>query len=165
MLIAIISDLHDNLFNLKKFLAWSKQNKVKKIICCGDVGNAKTLKFLATNFSGDIFLVAGNAETFEVKNIIKYPNIKFYQETGVVNLAGLYLGFCHQVYKAKKIIKESDNKLNFIFYGHSHKPWLEKTKDIILANPGNLADILYPASFAILNAKNKKLELKILSHL
>lgn len=165
MMIAVISDIHDNLLNLKKFLDWSKQNKIEKIICCGDLGNAKTLQFLATNFGGDIFLVDGNAETYETKDVTKYKNIKFYEEIGVINIENISLGFCHQVYKTKQIIKKSSGKIDFIFYGHSHKPWLEKTDNIFIANPGNLADILYPASFAILNTKNKKLELKILHNL
>lgn len=165
MMIAIISDIHDNLFNLKKFLNWSIKNKVEKIICCGDLSNATTLQFLATNFGGDIFLVNGNAETYEKKDVMKYKNIKFYEETGVINIKNINFGLCHQVYKAKKIIKETKNKIDFIFYGHSHKPWLEKVNNIFMANPGNLADILYPASFAILNTKNKKLELKILHNL
>ena len=39
MLIAIISDIHDNLVNLTKCLNWCNANKIKTIICCGDITN------------------------------------------------------------------------------------------------------------------------------
>ena len=68
--------------------------------------------------------------------------------------------------KIKKLLNSNPKKdLNFIFYGHTHKPALEKSLSTIIANPGNIASIHYPASFAILNTTTKKLELKILTNL
>jgi len=42
---------------------------------------------------------------------------------------------------------------------------MENSGDCIIANPGNLAGLIYKATFAILDAKTKKLELKILDSL
>jgi predicted phosphodiesterase len=39
---------------------------------------------------------------------------------------------------------------------------LKKEKNCYLANPGSLAGIFYKATFAILDTRSKKLELKIL---
>ncbi|MCK4745114.1 metallophosphoesterase family protein, partial [Candidatus Parcubacteria bacterium] len=50
MKVAIISDIHDNIPNLKKGLAYCAENNIEKIFCCGDVTNSETLKFLADNF-------------------------------------------------------------------------------------------------------------------
>jgi putative phosphoesterase len=165
MLIAVISDIHDNLLNLEKCLAWCRAQKISKMICCGDVCDADTLKFLAQNFPGKIFLVEGNGETFTESDLKGLENIDYRQEIGVEKISGLNLGFCHQSKAIDKVIESSSKALDFIFFGHSHKPWLERRDQIFLANPGNLSGTFYQATFATLDTKNKKLDLKILAHL
>ena len=64
MLIAIISDIHDNLANLEKCLNWAKANNCGELICPGDITNSETLQFLAHHFSGPIHLVKGNMELY-----------------------------------------------------------------------------------------------------
>ncbi len=164
MQLAIISDLHDNLVNIKLCLDWCRENKIEKIICCGDVGNRETISYLSTNFSGEIFLVAGNAETHEVADLKPLTNIKFFGLLGKVELDNLKIGFCH---KEKDIpgLLTTNWCPDFIFYGHSHKPWLEKKNKTMFANPGNLAGIFFAPTFAALNTEKKYLELKLLSNL
>ncbi len=165
MLIAIISDIHDNLPNLEKCLAWCKKNKIEKIICCGDVCNYDTLEFLSTNFSGEIFLVEGNGETYEAKDINNLKNISYRNLIGIEKLGSLTLGFCHQEREIPTLLKKAEQCLDFIFFGHSHKPWLEKQNNIFIANPGNLAGTFFQPTFASLNTETKELELKILHDL
>lgn len=162
MLVAIISDSHDNLDNLKKFLDWSLENKIEKIICLGDVAKIESIKYLAHNFLREIFLVRGNACLYDEKDLKKYKNIKYYGEVGEIEIEGLKLGFVHE---PKKIKKVTENGLDFIFHGHTHKPWLEKNGETFIANPGTLGGVYYQATFAVLDTKTKNLELKILEEL
>jgi putative phosphoesterase len=165
MIIAIISDIHDNLVNLDKCLIWCKKEKINTIICCGDVCNSDTLKFLSANFGGEIFLVDGNGETFTESDLEGLKNIKYRQEIAVEKISELTLGFCHQDRDIEKVIKKSGNLPDFIFYGHSHKPWLEKKNGMFIVNPGNISGTFFHATFAVLNTKTKNLELKIISDL
>lgn len=165
MMIAIISDIHDNLLNLKKCLNWCHEHQIKKIICCGDVCNADTLKFLSKNFPQEIFLVAGNGETFTESDLAGLKNIQYCHEIGIKEIDGLQLGFCHRQQEVKKVIAHSPETLDFIFLGHSHKPWLEKQGKTFLANPGNISGTFYQATFATLDTQKRKLDLKILAHL
>jgi len=166
MFIAILSDIHDNLANLEKCLSWCKNNKIKKIVFCGDLTTLETATYLASNFPGEIFIVRGNAEIYLDNEIKKYKNIIHCGEIGIKKIGTLKIGFCHEPVKIKKLLNSNPKKdLNFIFYGHTHKPALEKSLSTIIANPGNIASIHYPASFAILNTTTKKLELKILTNL
>jgi len=165
MLIAIISDIHDNLLNLEKCLSWCRNNKIKKIICCGDVCDSDTLKFLSQNFTNDIFLVEGNGETFIEDDLKDLKNIKYKSLAGSEKISGLYLGFCHQNKDLDKIKKLDSQDFDFIFFGHTHKPWIEKRGKTFLTNPGNISGTFYQATFAVLNTENKKLDLKILAHL
>jgi putative phosphoesterase len=165
MLIAIISDIHDNLETLKKCLTWCGNNKINSLICCGDITTLETLSYLARNFSGEIFIVSGNAEIYEEKEITKFKNLNFYGEIGINEINGINIGFCHEPEKIKKIEELSPLDLDFIFYGHTHKPWLKKRKSTLIVNPGTLGGVFYQATFAVLDSKEKNLSLKIIADL
>ena len=62
MKLAIISDTHDNIPNLKKVLDYCQENKIEKIIHCGDLAEVETLDFIQDNFLGDFFLSFGNMD-------------------------------------------------------------------------------------------------------
>jgi len=158
MKVAIISDTHDNLENLKKFFNFSKRKKIEILIHCGDVCTGETLKEIEKNFK-KIFLSLGNADLREdLKKVAEKTMI--FEEQGKIEIESLKIGFCHQfdLRKKNKDLEESD----FFFFGHTHWPFLRKEKNCILANPGNLAGSFFKASFAILDTKKKKLYLKIL---
>lgn len=165
MLIAIISDIHDNIVNLKKCLDWCFRNQVEKIICCGDVTNIDTIDYLAVNFSGEIFLVSGNMEIYQEADLTKYKNILYSGEIGLREIGGLDIGFCHQPERIGRVLKLAPAEPDFIFYGHTHKPWLEHNGDTTIVNPGNLAGVFHQATFASLETETKKLDLKIVADL
>lgn len=165
MLIAIISDIHDNLETLKKCLTWCGNNKINSLICCGDITTIETLSYLARNFSGEIFVVSGNAEIYEEKDTKKFKNINFYGEIAINEINGVNIGFCHKPEKITKIQELSPLDLDFIFYGHTHKPWLEKRGSTLIVNPGTLGGVFYQATFAVLDSKQKNLSLKIVADL
>jgi len=164
MLIAIFSDLHDNLNNLKIFLNYLQQKNIKTILFCGDATRAETLVFFSLHFPGQIKLIKGNAEVYEDKDLKKCHNLKNYGYDAYIELAKIKILMTHKKKDVASLNKKYSQSPDFIFYGHSHKPWIEENKQTIIANPGNLADIRYPATFAILDTDSKILELKILSH-
>jgi len=69
----IISDIHDNLVNLEKCVNWGRGENVENAICCGDIVNEETLKFLTENFKS-LYLVRGNLEIYDETEINKYDN-------------------------------------------------------------------------------------------
>lgn len=166
MVIAIISDTHDNIANLDKFLVFAGKNSVGAVIHCGDIASGETLIHLADNFSGKIFAVLGNMDYSQsVKSAAqKFPKkISLWEDTGKISIAGLNICFSH--FKEKALGAGETSDFDFIFYGHTHKPWLEKSGNCLVANPGNLAGLIYKSTFAVLDAKNKRLELKIVDSL
>jgi putative phosphoesterase len=156
MKIAIVSDTHDNLENLKKFFEFSKKEKIKILIHCGDVCNGETLKEIEKNF-GEIYLSLGNAD---IKDSLfkEAKKTKIFEKEGKVEIGSLKIGFCHVFNLKEKGLENFD----FYFFGHTHWPFLKKEKKCFLVNPGNLAGLFYKATFAILELKTKNLELKIL---
>jgi hypothetical protein len=180
MLLAIISDTHDNLAILEKAAEWMNKNGIKQIIHCGDICAEQTLKDLSQLFKGKIHVVFGNVDgdvfavahnRFATTNKTglkdyykkKTPNVTLYGEIGELKINDLKIAFVHQPKIARALALSG--KYNLVFYGHTHKPWEEKVRDCRLINPGNLSNMLYKATFAVYDTKTGKLELKILEKL
>ena len=171
MKIAIFSDSHDNILNLEKFLEWCQKNKIKQLIFCGDLCAPSTLKeVLGPKFKGKIHLVFGNVgdKNLEIEVASNFPHIKHHGDVGEIKICNKKIAFTHFPQKAKELA--STGKYDIIFYGHTHKPWIEKitvkkTKPVYLVNPGTLAGMFYKATFAVYDTKKNKFELKILEQL
>ena len=169
MKLAIISDTHDNIPNIKKVLDYCRENKIEKIIHCGDLAEVETLKFFRNNFSGDIFVSFGNMDRghcadqyFDQK---EFWNFKFFRTHGEVEIANKKMAFVHFPEYAKKLAEEG--RFDFVFYGHTHKPWTEivesfhngSIKKCEMLNPGNVANQHYPPTFAVYDSLTEKFEL------
>ncbi len=168
MKIVIISDVHDNLVNLEKCLNWCKNEKIKHLICCGDITNSETLKFLAEKFIGEIYLVKGNIEIYDEEDLKKYKNIQYFGKIGRFKINNTTIGICHEPYLIDKILEKDSCEI--IFYGHTHKPWSSYAKasdgkKTLTVNPGALGGMFMKSTFAVYDTKSKVMELKILESL
>lgn len=165
MKIAIISDSHDNLGNLKKAICIAKENKVGLIIHCGDVTKPEILRETLRNFDGNFHLVLGNADKgffndFKNNYPQYFPQLKIWAKFGEIKIDNKKIAFSHFFEEIKNLAFSEEYDL--IFYGHTHKPWEEKVGKTRLVNPGNLSGLFYKAAFAIYDSGIDKLELKIL---
>jgi uncharacterized protein len=183
MKIVIISDIHDNLANLQKCLVWCAKNKIEKIICCGDITNSETLRYLAENFFGEIFLVAGNAELYDADETVRFKNLIYGGEKAIWEIGSFRVGVCHEPFLINQIsapllakegsgegfspllTKEGLGEVDIIFYGHTHKPWIEKRGTVQIVNPGTLGGVFSRATFAFWETDSGRLELKLLSEI
>jgi len=156
-MIVIISDIHDNVPNLKTALTQANSIKANALFVLGDITTADTLKFMADNFTQRIYLTTGNAETGDLpEESKKYSQLKFLgRQGGVITIGRYRVGLCHEPALARNL-----KPAGLIFYGHTHKPWEEVKNGVRLVNPGNLANIFYPPSFAVWDEDNDRLELR-----
>lgn len=152
MKIAIIADIHDNEPYLTAFLS---STKADALLICGDIGNIDTLKQISVSFSGLIYFVFGNADTFDTKDIPK--NITNLGEAGIIELDHKKIGLCHEPYKIKELLLE---KPYIIFYGHTHKPWIDKKENVLLVNPGTLGGVFLSSTYALWDTSLPAPELK-----
>ncbi|MCX6799701.1 MAG: YfcE family phosphodiesterase [Candidatus Falkowbacteria bacterium] len=160
MSIAIISDIHDNLVNLEKCLNWCRAEKVKDLICCGDITNLETVEFISQHFLGQIFLVRGNCTIFDDRDILELKNITNLGEAGRFSLEGHWVGLCHQPFEIEKV--KALGQCEIIFFGHTHKPSLEDIDGSLIVNPGTLGGVFNEATFTYWDPCENKLELKVL---
>ena len=65
--------------------------------------------------------------------------------------------FVHFPEIARKLAESG--KYDFVFYGHTHKPWEEMIGKCKMLNPGNVAGEIYPPTFAVWNTKDDSFKL------
>jgi putative phosphoesterase len=163
---AIISDVHNNEVNLKKVLDFCMREGIKTIVCCGDLASKETLDFLCDNFSEIILYTFGNADYDDLRELVpqkKYRNAHLFENFGEAIVEKKNVAFVHFPDKAKSLARTG--KYDFIFYGHTHKPWINKAradanqKEYTLLNPGTTAGEIYPPTFAVWNNENDDFQL------
>ena len=163
MKIAVLSDSHDNLKILEKFLVFCKKKKIKTIIHCGDITNSDTLNFIRENFKGEIFVSLGNAdlreEILSLKN--RLSEVFIFEELGEIEIDNLKIGFCHSPDYSNELIQKKE--YDFFFFGHTHKPSMKKFGNCYLVNPGNSANSYFQPTFATLDTESKKLNLVLIN--
>lgn len=144
MKIAIMSDLHDNEVYARAFSVYCQKNKIEAILCCGDVTNDDTLITL-NSINIPIYLIRGNADNFDDSIFSALENISYLGRTGEVSLDNKKIGLCHEPYYIENLLPKN---YYIIFYGHTHKPWIESKNKTHIMNPGTLGGFSSPSTFA-----------------
>lgn len=164
MQVAIISDIHNNEVNLKKVLDFcdgkSASRRIKTIICCGDLASQETLDFLNKHFFEKFLYTFGNMDKGQLQDFDfekKYTNMVVYKKFGEVEIEDRKIAFVHYPNVAKELAETG--KYSYVFYGHTHKPWVEKIGNCTVLNPGNVAGEIYPPTFAVWETDTDKFEL------
>jgi len=93
-------------------------------------------------------------------------NFIFHQRLGCVGLGGKTIAFCHEPFLIDDAIANCSEVLrkkpDIVFYGHTHKPWIEEKGGLTLANPGTLGGVFAKATFAEYFSESDKLKLILL---
>lgn len=152
MKFAIISDTHDNVANVKKIINWLYIQKISFLLHCGDICTQDSMDEIVKNFKGEIEFVKGNGD-YE----LDIP------ETKELELGSKKIFVNHYPDVAKRVAESG--KYDLVFYGHTHKPWVEQVGKCKLVNPGEVAGQRFKPTFAVYDTETDELELKILENL
>ncbi|MEK7658873.1 MAG: metallophosphoesterase [Patescibacteria group bacterium] len=166
MKIAIISDTHGNAANFKKTVAWLNKENIRLILHAGDIGSPESLEESLEDFKGELLGVLGNMDKdykILIEEYNKIPRIKIEEKILKTKLESKNIAITHKPEDAR-ILAES-TKFDLVFYGHTHKPRLERKGECLLINPGELAGQIFKPCFAVYDTETEKLELKILEKL
>lgn len=139
MIVAIMSDSHDNIWNLRKALDIVKQRNAKMIIHCGDFVAPFMLKELAS-LSIPVHGVFGNndGDQFQLTrmSLTELTNISLHGLVGEIQADGVPIRFTHYGEMARLAASSGERQL--VCYGHSHVYRQEKIGQTILLNPGEV---------------------------
>ncbi len=158
MVIALMSDLHDNVVAWNSIVAMLKQMKIERLINCGDTCAPDMLKDMATTFSGQIDTVYGNVADRELEmSVVKtLNNVTHYGDAGTIEIDEKKIFFNHFPKEAEAAAKTGNYDL--VCHGHTHlKRWepFDKLRanihQCMILNPGTAGGMFQYPSFAILN--------------
>ena len=132
MKIAILSDIHDNLWNLAAALTAVQQSDV--LLCCGDLCSPFVMDELA-RFPRDVHIVFGNNDA-DLFRITRKSNqrVRVYGEFFAADLAGKRFAMNHFDYLARPIA--ASGMYDVVCYGHNHRLRVERLDKTLLINPG-----------------------------
>ncbi len=154
MKIGILSDIHDNIWNLRGALAALRD--VDAAIVCGDLCSPfiigllaeglpdKPIKIVFGNNDGDLFRIAQLAAT--------WPQIMLHGEAFIGELGGKRFFVNHYPAIARAA---SPGDFDVICYGHDHQFVIERRGGATLINPGTIMGYIpgdpgdVPATFVV----------------
>jgi putative phosphoesterase len=161
MKIAVLSDIHDNIWNLRKVLADLKEKGAEAIIFCGDFCAPGTFKTLA-EAKIPIHAVLGNVDgaAFQLVALAltQFRNVTFYgyqgEHFGETDFEGKRIAFCHEPKFAEGLACLGE--YDAVFYGHTHKASQQQVKKTLLLNPGEVMGKSGKCTYAIYDTEINK---------
>lgn len=164
MKIAIVSDIHDNIWNLNKVVSFLPE-KVEALICLGDFCAPFSAQILGS-LDMPIHACLGNNDEDQIA-LVKQGDTNFVnwislaEEFGTAEFDNRKIAFCHYPKLAELLAKSGE--FDAVFHGHTHVPEIREYGKSLLANPGSVCGIQKGrpgyAGFGIYDTKTNKIEL------
>jgi hypothetical protein len=159
MIIAVMSDSHDNIWNMRRALSIIRDEKAGMIIHCGDFVAPFMLHELEEagipvhgvfgNNDGDQYLMTKISLT-------TLKNITLHGLVGEVDAGDFPVAFTHQGIVGEGLA--STGKYKMVCCGHSHVHLEKRTKDTILLNPGELMGKDGNPGFCLVDTENMRVK-------
>ncbi|MFA7073660.1 MAG: metallophosphoesterase [Endomicrobiaceae bacterium] len=153
MKIGILSDTHNNTDKIIKAIDFFNLRHVDFVLHAGDFSFVSSAKHFE-NLKAPFIAVFGNND-FEVYDLTKTIN-KFgqiYDSPYIFVLAGKTFVLTHRIFNVEK-------HFDYMIYGHTHKPHIERLSNRMFINPGEVSGRRYGRStVAILETENENAEI------
>ena len=148
MKIAILSDIHDNIWKLEEVL--KELGEAQELIFCGDFCAPFSLGMLAEGFRGPIHVVFGNNDGDKLllsQVAAKAGNVTLHGEFAELELGGRKIAAIH--YPAIAAGLAASGRYDLVCCGHSHKYEAKRVGRTILLNPGEVMGRFGLSTYAI----------------
>ena len=150
MIIAVLSDIHDNIWKLEEVLRGL--GEAEELIICGDFCAPFTLKQIAASFPGSIHVVFGNNDGDKLwlsKAATQAGNVTLHGEFAELELGGRKIAATH--YPAIAAGLAASDRYDLVCCGHSHRVAEERVGDTLLINPGEVMGRLGRSTYVLYN--------------
>jgi uncharacterized protein len=159
MIIAVMSDSHDNIWNMRRAVSIIRDEGAGMIIHCGDFVAPFMLQELE-NAGIPVHGVFGNNDGDQYLmtklSLTSLKNITLHGPVGEVDAGGFPVALTHQGIVGKGLA--STGKYKMVCYGHSHVYLEERKGDTMLLNPGDLMGKDGNPGFCLVDTENKKVK-------
>lgn len=155
MKIAILSDIHDHLHNLKAFE--SALEGMGALIFCGDFCAPFTLATLAEMFRGPIHAVFGNNDGDQwllSKVASRFDNVRLEGPFARLELGGKRIFVVHYPEIAEDVA--ASGRYPLVCYGHNHQAAAKRLNGTLLLNPGEVMGRFGVSSIAVYDTETEE---------
>lgn len=155
MLVAILSDVHDEVDNLLAALCRAEESGCTHLLLAGDLTTLTTLRTLREEWSGGIDLVFGNnewAHPSHLKLAEQLHELTHHGDVADIILDGRRIYMSHYPQNVPSALRAKVYDL--IIYGHTHKAQAETIGSTLILNPGEVAGVRSAPSIAIYDTTN-----------
>lgn len=159
MTIGVLSDIHDNIWNLDTTLRLLRERKPETLLFLGDFCAPFTLVQLAEGFPGPIHAVFGNNDGDQyllTSKAADFSNITLHGHLGEITLGGRRIAIHHYPDVAERLAESG--AYDAVFSGHNHLKQKETRGDTLWANPGEVMGRFGEPSFGIYTTDSQDFE-------
>jgi hypothetical protein len=159
LILAVMSDTHDHIWNVRKAVTLVKEHRADAIIHCGDFVAPFILKELDQakipvhgvfgNNDGDQYLLTKLSLT-------ELSHITLFGLMGELDLGDFKVAFTH--YRAVAEGLASSGRFDMVCFGHSHETCLNSVGQTTLLNPGDVMGKDGPAGFYMVDTSERSYE-------
>jgi len=152
MKIAILSDIHDNIWVLRELLA---ELDADAILFCGDFCAPFTLREIAERFGGPIHVIFGNndGDQWLIGQVAGgFPQVTIHGDFAELTLGGKRVAMTHYPPIGHALARSGVYDL--VCYGHDHQRVAEQMGTTALVNPGEVMGRFGLSTYAIYDTVN-----------
>ena len=148
MRVAILSDIHDNIWKLDAALKQLQDADV--LICCGDLCAPFIVAQLAEGFSGPIHIVFGNndGDPFRISQVAgQYDHVTLHGEFAELTLDDKRFAVVHFPEMGRPIA--ASGLYDVVCYGHNHEYEVAQEGKTLKINPGEIMGRFGHSTFVV----------------
>ena len=147
MRIAVLSDIHDNIWNLDRLLPQVRD--CAQILCLGDLCAPFTLAAIAEGFPGIVHVVWGNNDGDKLlltRIGDKAGNVRLHGDLAQLTTEGRLIALTHYPHIAGTLAQ--CGRYDLVCHGHDHERRVTCLGQTVLLNPGEVMGRFGVASYA-----------------
>lgn len=155
---AVLSDIHDNIWNLERALDQVKALGISRIFFLGDFCAPFTLKQLAEGTTGQIDVVFGNndGDTHLLTRIASdHAQVLLHGQFAELEVENRRVALTHYPDIARGL---AEGNYDAVFYGHDHKSFSGEVGATIIANPGEVMGRFGSPSFGVYDTSDQSFQ-------
>jgi putative phosphoesterase len=166
MRIAVISDIHDNVWKLEGALAGIADTAA--MICCGDLCSPFIVHQIARAYTRPVHIVFGNndGDQFRITSAAaRYPHVQIHGEIFTAEFEGRKIAANHFDAIARPIVEAG--RFDAVCFGHNHRFEISRGGSTLAINPGAIMGAAFaadgtrvdvPSTFAIYDTQTGEAE-------
>jgi putative phosphoesterase len=171
MVIGVVADTHDRVAGIDAALSIFQQRAVAMIVHCGDWKSVETLAYVADKASASSMVLYGVLGNRDDQGLLAAANreaphpVNLPKDNELLHMTveGCRIAAYHGHHKPTLRRLMSDEAIDVLMTGHSHKPLIQQAGHLLVINPGSTAFSIprrrEPRSVAIFDTQTRQAKL------